>query len=193
MFSVKPMYQHHAEGRDDRRRDRDGRDERRAQVATGTAARRARRRSDAEDEVLLDAVDRRFDELRHDRARCGRRSPAAASASVRPGAPSRASTTSHGVRAGLRADLQQHRAGAVHVGERRRLPPCRLRRARRRARSIGWPSRSRTTMSLKTSDGGDAPARAQRERARALLRCVRRALRRSADCSARDTSVTVRL
>ena len=145
----------------------------------------------ADDQVLLDVVDRRFDEVRgvaHDAdvvARRQRRLQFARAAAL---------TSRHdldGVGARLPADLQQHGAGAVDVGERLGIGLAVF-----DARDVADADRMAVLLAdddvAELGDGLNAAARAQRDRLRALIDAAAGNLD-VLPCSARDTSVTVRL
>ena len=182
-----------AEGGDDRGRDRDRGDDRRAQVARNSSTTSAAR-IEPTIEVLLDVVDRGFDEVRECRARSGWCSRAAAprcsSSSL---ARALRSTTSTVLVPDCRRTVQQHRAGAVDVGDACRRRPRRPRPRATSAIRTGWPFCSRTTMSSNSATRLDAAARAQRHRLSAPWSTRPPGISMFCACSARETSVTVRL
>ena len=119
-------------------------------------------------EVLLDVVDRRFDEVGRVADDAQRRSRAAAP----PCSSSSRSLTAvddlDGVGARLPADLQEHRAGAVDVGD-----GVGIGLAVFDARDVGDPDRVAVLLAdddvVELGDGLDAAARAQRDRLRPLI------------------------
>ena len=166
MLSVKPMVPHQAERGDDRGRDRDRGDDRRAEVAE-EQQHDERRENRADDQMLLDVVDRRFDELRLIADDAGvvagrQRRPQLLEALL--------DGVDHfdGVGARLPADVEQHRARAVDVGDGVDVGFAVL-----DARDVADPHRMAVLLAdhdvVELGDALDAAARPQRERLRALI------------------------
>ena len=167
-----------AERGDDRGRDGDRGDDRRAQVAQ-EQQHDERGEDRADDQVLLDVVDRRLDELRRVADDAQRRSRPAASACSSSSRSLTALTTSTVFVPDCRRTCSSTVpvpltlatvSGSASPSSTRATSPTRT----------GWPSFSRTTMSLNSATRLDAAARPQRDRLRALVDAAARESRRSA-------------
>ena len=155
-----------SERRDNRGRDRNGRDDRRSQIREEQQHDQCRQNG-PDNEVLFDVVDGGFDEIRrvaHDPHRvAGRQRRFETRQSILDRA-----NDFHGVGAGLPPDLQQHRADAVDVRERIGLRLAVL-HARHVADANGMAFLLSNDDVGEFGDGLHATARAQRDRLRSLI------------------------